>query len=434
MAGVPPLKNSAFSFETALDSQADGDVFQTSVTLAAGDVQVSKDGGAFSNITSLPTEISSTGVLIVALTATEMNADRITVRFHDAAGDEWKDRLVNIFTETVQINDLATATALQTVDDNVDSILADTGTDGVVLANDAITAAKYDESTAFPLKSADTGSTSVARTGADGDTLESLSDQLDVAQADLDNPSQYKADVSSLATAVNLAMVDGVVDAIKAKTDLLPADPADSSDIPTADIAAIKAKTDLLPASPAATGDIPTSGDVADAVWDELLSAHVIAGSSGAYLAASGAGADPLLNTVPGSYATGTAGAALGRIGSGQITTVSPVAQDGDVETIQGDDYDNAHGRALDWTDDSAAWPELTDATIAVIIGGIVELAGSVVTATGDGKKVRVELTDVQTAAIRPGVHAFQVVATLSDADIVTLVEGNWTCKRRLAA
>lgn len=245
--------------------------------------------------------------------------------------------------------------------------------------------------------------------GADGDTLESLSDQLDTAQADLDNPSQYMADVSGLATAANLATVDGVVDAIKAKTDLLPADPAGVS-------------------------DVPTSEDIADAVWDELLSGHVVAGSAGEALAASGASSDPLLNQVPGSYASGTAGAALGRIGSGQITTVSPVAQDGDVTTIRGDDYDNAHGRALDWTDSEAAWPDLTGATIEVIIGGIVELAGSVVTPSGSGKKVRLELTDVQTAAIRSGVHAFQVIATLADGDIVTLVEGNWTSKRRLAA
>lgn len=52
-------------------------------------------------------------------------------------------------------------------------------TNGVSLADDAITASKFDESTAFPLKSADTGSTAVARTGADSDTLETLSDQVD---------------------------------------------------------------------------------------------------------------------------------------------------------------------------------------------------------------------------------------------------------------
>ena len=50
---------------------------------------------------------------------------------------------------------------------------------GVTLADDAITSAKYDESTAFPVKSADTGATQIARTGADSDTLETLSDQMD---------------------------------------------------------------------------------------------------------------------------------------------------------------------------------------------------------------------------------------------------------------
>lgn len=50
---------------------------------------------------------------------------------------------------------------------------------GCGLADDAITSAKFDESTAFPLKSADAGSTAVARVGADSDTLETLSDQLD---------------------------------------------------------------------------------------------------------------------------------------------------------------------------------------------------------------------------------------------------------------
>jgi hypothetical protein len=47
------------------------------------------------------------------------------------------------------------------------------------LADDAITSAAFDELTAFPIKSADTGSTQVARVGADSDTLETLSDQLD---------------------------------------------------------------------------------------------------------------------------------------------------------------------------------------------------------------------------------------------------------------
>jgi len=55
---------------------------------------------------------------------------------------------------------------------------------GITLADDAITASKFDESTAYPLKSADTGSTQVARVGADSDTLETLSDEIAAVKAE----------------------------------------------------------------------------------------------------------------------------------------------------------------------------------------------------------------------------------------------------------
>jgi hypothetical protein len=51
----------------------------------------------------------------------------------------------------------------------------------MTLQDNAITGAKFDNATAFPLKSADTGASEVARVGADGDTLKSLSDQIDGA-------------------------------------------------------------------------------------------------------------------------------------------------------------------------------------------------------------------------------------------------------------
>ena len=100
MAGLPPKKNTAYSFEVSLVSQADTDIFKTTATLAAGDVLVSKDGSTFSNIGTLPDEIEATGVLTVALTADEMNADRVAILFHDAAGSEWQDQLVTIETDT----------------------------------------------------------------------------------------------------------------------------------------------------------------------------------------------------------------------------------------------------------------------------------------------------------------------------------------------
>lgn len=133
------------------------------------------------------------------------------------------------------------------------------------MQNDVITAAAHDESTAYPLKSADSGSTQIARVGADGDTLETLSDQIDglndlsaaevnaevdTALSDYDAPTASEmtaafteikgatwsttdtleairnrgdaawttADVSGLATLSALATVDSNVDAILVDT------------------------------------------------------------------------------------------------------------------------------------------------------------------------------------------------------------------------
>lgn len=140
-SSVPPVKNAAFSFDISLVDQSNTDCFKTSVTLAAGDIQVSKDAGSFANIGTLPTEIGTSGVLPVALTATEMDADRVTVRFHDAAGDQWQDALVTIYTagQTLDTTDTAVdGKASQTsVDDlptNSELATALAGSDDAVLA------------------------------------------------------------------------------------------------------------------------------------------------------------------------------------------------------------------------------------------------------------------------------------------------------------
>ena len=66
------------------------------------------------------------------------------------------------------------------------------------LANDAITSAKYDESTAFALAYLDDAATQVARVGADGDTLESLSDQIDVLPTDANVTTQCALALSNI--------------------------------------------------------------------------------------------------------------------------------------------------------------------------------------------------------------------------------------------
>lgn len=109
---VPPVKGSAYTDYISLISQADANLFQTSVTLASGDVTVSKDGGSFTNIASLPVEIGTGGVLSIALTGTEMTADTIVVRFRDAAGSEWADALIRIKTGMLLPTDSITADSL----------------------------------------------------------------------------------------------------------------------------------------------------------------------------------------------------------------------------------------------------------------------------------------------------------------------------------
>lgn len=107
-------------------------------------------------------------------------------------------------------------------------------------------------------------------------------------------------------TATAIGVIDDFLDtevaAIKAKTDNLPSDPADASDIASSfttvntkldtiddfldtEIAAIKAKTDNLPATPAATGDAMTltSGErtsVADALLNRDMSVGTDSGST----------------------------------------------------------------------------------------------------------------------------------------------------------
>lgn len=63
---------------------------------------------------------------------------------------------------------------------------------------------------------------------------------------------------------------------------------------------------------------------IADAVLDEIVNEHEIPGSVGVALAASGASGDPWITLLPGSYAEGTAGAAIGRLNNTPAET--PIA------------------------------------------------------------------------------------------------------------
>lgn len=67
-------------------------------TPAAGDVQVSKDGGAFANITTLPTFVSGSAALNWTLSATETEATEIVIQVIDTAPKAVQDQFFRLQT------------------------------------------------------------------------------------------------------------------------------------------------------------------------------------------------------------------------------------------------------------------------------------------------------------------------------------------------
>jgi hypothetical protein len=245
--------------------------------------------------------------------------------------------------------------------------------------------------------------------------LATVDDFLDTEIADIkaktDALPADPADASDIAASfatvnATLATLSGYVDtevaAIKAKTDNLPTDPADASDIASAfgtvnatlstiagyidtEVAAILADTDelqtkLIPLveltsqgyaftddalSQAPTGgSAPTAAAIADAVWDEALAAHLTPGTAGAALTDASLGADmieelteltsdglrfteialeqgptsasasdPWTAPLPGSYSAGQAGYIVGTNLDAQIRTRATQTS---VDTIDG--------------------------------------------------------------------------------------------------
>jgi len=92
----PPVKNEDFIVAITVTDNASGYRIKTTPTIAAGDFQVSKDFGTFANLATLPTETpTGSGQIKITLSATEMNADNVTIRGSDSDG-EWGDFFLSI--------------------------------------------------------------------------------------------------------------------------------------------------------------------------------------------------------------------------------------------------------------------------------------------------------------------------------------------------
>jgi hypothetical protein len=94
----PPVKNEDFIFRLSLSDMNGSGSFKSSPNIAAGDFKVDKDGGGLTNLTTLPSVDPSGSVLVkITLSATEMNADVVTLVCIDQTNPkEWGDAVICI--------------------------------------------------------------------------------------------------------------------------------------------------------------------------------------------------------------------------------------------------------------------------------------------------------------------------------------------------
>lgn len=115
MNSNPPIRGLAYTFYLSLPAQSDPKVMMPNPTLSAGDVKIAKDDGAPANINTLPVvDADFTKRVKVVVSASEMDADNVSIIFSDAAGAEWCDVTINIQTMGMvlggTVNDGAAAT------------------------------------------------------------------------------------------------------------------------------------------------------------------------------------------------------------------------------------------------------------------------------------------------------------------------------------
>jgi len=91
MTSYPPKKNEAFTFPAVFYNSL-GDIV-TNPTIAAGDLKVSIDYGAYANLTTLPdVDPDATNQVKLSLSAAEMNGTVIhVVAIDQTSPKEWKD-------------------------------------------------------------------------------------------------------------------------------------------------------------------------------------------------------------------------------------------------------------------------------------------------------------------------------------------------------
>lgn len=164
-------------------------------------------------------------------------------------------------------------------------------------------------------------------------------------------------------------------------------------------------RLDAAVSSRATAADVPTAAANADQVWDEILSGHAVSGSTGAALSAIKAKTDT--------------------IGALSVTVTAPVANDGTLTIVQGDDYLSADGASLDFTFTGLTYSLVGATPVKLslrnrLTGTVTSITGSVLGASS----VRFEPTAAVTDLLTVGEYDYDIQATLANAHIRTPLRG----------
>ena len=120
-AKAVPVKNSAYRITFPI-LDADGDLVSGATGL---DSEVSIDGAAFADCTNEATEIAtSSGMYYLDLTASEMNGDTIAILVKTSSSGA-KTTPIVLYTAARSINDIATQSSVDAVDNFIDTEIAD---------------------------------------------------------------------------------------------------------------------------------------------------------------------------------------------------------------------------------------------------------------------------------------------------------------------
>jgi len=226
---VPAKRGVEYIFYVSLVQQADTKLLQANPTLASGDVTISKDGGAFANLTTLPTVTPASGKAVkVTVSNTEMTADNVLILFSDAAGAQWCDLSINIQTAARQIDDLCyPTTSGRSID--VDA------TGGVeITTNQAVNVAQWNgsavatpDTAGYPVVTIKdgTGQGEIALTGGAVDTVTTVTTTTNLTNAATsgDLTATMKASVNA---EVDTALADINLDHLVGTATGIPAVPA----------------------------------------------------------------------------------------------------------------------------------------------------------------------------------------------------------------